>query len=175
MKTDSNLSRRKLLASMPAAAAAMAPAAAIALGGLPTDDPVYAAIEAHREAFEEYKSADEITTQPYAEWDAQHDPRGMYLGEYPEIKYRFTREFTGEARIPEVHEVHTGRMAPRYAINPADIDNNVPAGCADPDAWKAQKPREYDEWSGCDEGSPKSAAYNHGTPRAGAVSWPPRS
>jgi hypothetical protein len=36
MKTDTNLSRRKLLATMPAVAAAMAPVAATALSGLPT-------------------------------------------------------------------------------------------------------------------------------------------
>jgi hypothetical protein len=36
--TDTNLSRRRLLASMPAAAAVMAPAAAGALGGRPTGD-----------------------------------------------------------------------------------------------------------------------------------------
>jgi len=51
-------------------------------------------------------------------------------------------------------------MVPRYATCPADIDNNVPDGCADPAAWKAQKRREFDEWSGCNEGSPKSVAYN---------------
>jgi len=157
-----NLSRRKLLASMPAAAAAMAPAAVSALGGLSAegDDPVFAAIERHKEAFKANKSAEEISTRLYAEWDEQHDARGMYLGEYPEIKYKFSGEFTGEARIPEVHEVRTGRMVPRYATCPADIDNNVPDGCADPEAWKEQKRLEFDEWSGCDEGSPKSVAYD---------------
>jgi hypothetical protein len=50
MSTDT-LSRRRLLASVPAVAAAMAPVAASALGGLPTrDDPVFAAIEAHQVA-----------------------------------------------------------------------------------------------------------------------------
>jgi hypothetical protein len=39
MNTDTNLSRRRLLASMPAAAAAMAPAAAVALPGLATAVP----------------------------------------------------------------------------------------------------------------------------------------
>jgi hypothetical protein len=44
--------RRRLLASMPAAAAAMAPAGAGALCGLPAvgDDPIFAVIAEHREA-----------------------------------------------------------------------------------------------------------------------------
>jgi hypothetical protein len=165
MTNDTNLSRRKLLASsMPAiaAAAAMAPAAAAAVCRLPTDDsgddPVLAAIEAHRKAFEVYNSAEEICTRLYAEWDEQHDARGIYLGEYPEIKHKFTGELTNG--IPEVQQVHTGRMAPRYATLPKEIDDNVPADCADPQAWKAQKHHEYAEWSGCDEGSPKSVAYD---------------
>jgi hypothetical protein len=158
MTTDTNLSRRKLLASMPAAAAAMAPAAATALCRLPadSDDPIFAAIERHRQAFEAYKVTDEITTRLYSEWEKQQDPRGFYLGEYPEIK----REVTGEIHALQFREVHTGCMVPHYGTCPADIDNNVPDGCADPDAWKAQKRREFDEWSGCNEGSPKSVAYD---------------
>jgi hypothetical protein len=49
MKTDTNLSRRRLLARIPAVVATMAPAAASALSGLPTgDDPIFAAIEEHK-------------------------------------------------------------------------------------------------------------------------------
>jgi hypothetical protein len=53
------VSRRHMLATIPAAAAAMTPGAAGALAGLPTapadasaDDPVFAAIEQHREALQ---------------------------------------------------------------------------------------------------------------------------
>ncbi len=48
MKTDTNLSRRRLLASMPAAAAAMAPAAASALTGLPTGVVIPAHLDARQ-------------------------------------------------------------------------------------------------------------------------------
>jgi hypothetical protein len=161
MTNTTNMSRRRLLASsMPAlaAAAAMAPVAVSALCRLPAggDDPVFAAIERHRKAFEAYKSTGEISTRLYSEWEKQQDPRGFYLGEYPEIKH----EVTGEIHALQFHEVHTGCMVPRYATCPANIDNSVPADCADADAWKAQKRREFDEWSGCNDGSPKSIAYD---------------
>jgi hypothetical protein len=49
MKTDPTLSRRRLLAGVPAVAAAGVPSVATALGGLAAGpDPVFAAIEAHR-------------------------------------------------------------------------------------------------------------------------------
>ena len=159
MTTNTNLSRRRLLARLPAAAAAM-PAAASALCRLPAegDDPVFAAIEEHRQAFEAHKSAEEMSARAYAEWDEQHDGRGLYLGEYPEIKHRFTGEFVD--RVPEVAEVHTGRMVTRYATLPREIDDNIPADCADPETWKAQKYREFNEWFGLNEGAPKSKAYD---------------
>jgi len=158
MNRDSNLFRRKLLASMPAAAAAMAPAAASAICRLPTDgeDSVFAAIERHRKAFEAYNATHEIFQRLAEEREAQRNPDGIYLGEFPEIK----REFFGEWRDLQMREVHTGRMVPRYATLPREIDDNVPADCADPDAWKAQKRRELKEWSGSTEGSPKSVAYD---------------
>jgi hypothetical protein len=52
--------RRRLLASVPAVAAAGVPAAATALGGLSTGataDPIYAAIEVHREAYRTFDAA----------------------------------------------------------------------------------------------------------------------
>jgi hypothetical protein len=49
MKTDTNLSRRRLLAGVPAVAAAGVPSVATALGGLAGgNDPVFAAIKAHK-------------------------------------------------------------------------------------------------------------------------------
>jgi hypothetical protein len=60
MKTDTTMSRRRLLASVPAVAAAGVPAAATALGGLSTGataDPIYAAIEVHREAYRTFDAA----------------------------------------------------------------------------------------------------------------------
>jgi hypothetical protein len=56
MKT--NLSRRRLLASMPAVAAAGVPSVATALGGLAADsDPIFAAIEAHHDAMKSLTAA----------------------------------------------------------------------------------------------------------------------
>jgi hypothetical protein len=72
----SHLSRRRLLASMPAAAAAMAPAAASALCRLPAegDDPVFAIIEHERELKAAYDAA-------YAHEDQLQTsrPEGTYL------------------------------------------------------------------------------------------------
>ena len=157
MKTDT-FTRRRLLARMPAVAAAMAPAAATALGGLAANknDPVFAAIQRHRQAFEAYHEADAVHQQLRDEHEAQRNPDGIYLGEFPEIRH----EVSGEWHALQTREVHTGRMAPRYANFPAKIDNNVPADCPDPDAWKAQKHRELDEWFGCFDGSAISVAYH---------------
>jgi hypothetical protein len=55
MKIETTLSRRRLLASVPAVAAAGVPAAAAALGGLATGttaDPIFAAIAEHKAAVE---------------------------------------------------------------------------------------------------------------------------
>jgi hypothetical protein len=158
MKTDQTLSRRRLLARIPAVAAAAVPAAATALGGLPAtgDDPVFAVIERHRQAFEAYNATDEIFHRLAEEQEAQRNPDGIYLGEFPEIK----QEFFGEWRDLQMREVHTGRMVPRYGRLPVEIDDSVPADCADPDAWKAQKHRELKEWFGSTEGSPRSVAYD---------------
>jgi hypothetical protein len=60
MRSDSTLSRRGLLVGAPALAAALAPAAAAAVSGLSpdrTDDPIFAAINAHREAFAKFGTA----------------------------------------------------------------------------------------------------------------------
>jgi|SRR6516225_3642159 hypothetical protein len=52
------LTRRRLLASMPAAAAALAPAAATALCRLPAgDDPMIEAVARHRQAWEAHEAA----------------------------------------------------------------------------------------------------------------------
>jgi hypothetical protein len=58
MKTHSTLSRRRLLAGVPAVAAVGVPSVATALGGLATgDDPIFAAIEAHRATIRAFKAA----------------------------------------------------------------------------------------------------------------------
>jgi hypothetical protein len=78
MKSDTNLSRRRLLASMPAAAA-MAPAAATALCRLPVegDDPIFGLIAEHREAIRVLSAAYSVQRRLEAadkedtpEWDA---------------------------------------------------------------------------------------------------------
>jgi hypothetical protein len=58
--STTNTTRRGLLASVPAIAVAVAPAGAAVVGGLPAqldDDPIHAAIEAHREAFTAFNMA----------------------------------------------------------------------------------------------------------------------
>src|SRR5258706_11007007 len=53
MRSDSNLSRRRLLAGVPAVAAVGVPSVATALGGLAAgSDPIFAAIAAHKAAVE---------------------------------------------------------------------------------------------------------------------------
>jgi hypothetical protein len=71
-----SLSRRKLLASMPAAAAAMAPAAATALCTLPVEgaDPIFAAIRHEREMKAAYDAANAHEDQLQAS-----RPEGVYL------------------------------------------------------------------------------------------------
>ena len=73
-----NLSRRKLLASMPAAAAALSPVAARALCRLPVDgdDPVFALIAEHREAmraesaaYQAQSHAEETIPREQRSWD----------------------------------------------------------------------------------------------------------
>lgn len=65
MKTDTTLSRRRLLASVPAVAAIAAPATAAALSGLPAsaatspNDPIFAAIAAHQVAVKEWQACPE--------------------------------------------------------------------------------------------------------------------
>lgn len=65
MKTGKIISRRRLLTSAPAAAAAMAPAAATALGSLPTSaaglsDPIFAALKRERETNAAFEAQSEI-------------------------------------------------------------------------------------------------------------------
>jgi len=60
MNTDTTLTRRRLLASVPAVAAIAAPATATALGGLPAvvgDDPIFAVIESHHDAMKSSTAA----------------------------------------------------------------------------------------------------------------------
>jgi hypothetical protein len=79
MKTDTTLSRRRLLASIPAAAATMTPAAAAALVGPPVgstepsgEDPIYAAIANWTQASAKHDAAWErvnnLPTPPEYKW-----------------------------------------------------------------------------------------------------------
>jgi hypothetical protein len=171
MTTSTNLSRRKLLATVPAAAAAIAPAAATALCRLSAEgeDPVFAAIERHRKAFEEWQAAGKVHTQLRSEHEAQRG-LGVYLGERPEtemlVEYADGRTYKLDSKhLPAgpgdaLTIAPTGRTVPFYARFPADIDDNVPADCTDPEAWKAQKHREWSEWSHGGENSPQSNAFD---------------
>jgi hypothetical protein len=79
MSITHHATRRSLLAGIPAVAAAMAPGAAIAFAGLPTQpagDPIFAAIERHRaavvrfDAFLDGTNDVEIKESGRAAWDA---------------------------------------------------------------------------------------------------------
>ncbi len=155
--TNTTLSRRRLLASMPAAAAAMVPVAASAVCRLPTDgeDPVFAAIKQHRKAFDAYREACAVNHRLREERKAKRNPEGVYLGEVPEQKW--ITETVGAQRLDR--EIPTGRMVPSYATYPAAINNHVPTGCTDIEVWKAAKHRELKQWSGVCEGSPISIAW----------------
>jgi hypothetical protein len=79
MKDDSTMSRRGLLAGVPAMAVAVAPAAALALSGLPADataDPVFAAIaeykRANRAFYDEYGKLDDFELDSL-EYDEQQE------------------------------------------------------------------------------------------------------
>lgn len=144
-------------------AAAITPIAATTLSSLPAgagDDPVFAAIAAHRKAFEADQEAHTHSRRLRAEFETQRDPRGIYLGEYPETEMKFTGSFEGEPPLPEMRKVPTGRMEPRYAEIPREIDDNVPADCADAETWKAEKHAEWERWAFCPDGSPSSLAYD---------------
>jgi hypothetical protein len=166
-----NLSRRRLLAGIPAVAATVAPVTATALCRLAagvSDDPIFAIIERHRQAFEEYQAAGELSAKLREEHEAQRGP-GVYLGEEEETEMIVTHADGTTCKFDADHlptgdgdtwsDVPTGRMLPRYARLPRDIDDNVPADCADPEGWKAEKDREYWEWSTGGENSPRSKAW----------------
>jgi hypothetical protein len=166
------LSRRRLLASVPAVAATVAPVAATALCRLPAgaaDGPIFAAIERHRKAFEEWHAAGELHTKLRKEHEAQRGP-GVYLGEEEETEaivtfadgttHKFDHDHLPTGDGDTWSDVPTGRILPCYAQSPRDIDDNVPADCADPEAWKAEKRREFWEWSSGGESSPQWMAFD---------------
>jgi hypothetical protein len=69
MKIENTISRRKLLASAPAVAAAGVPSIATALGGLATgDDPIFAAIEAHKQAVADWQALDDDSDEVNTEY-----------------------------------------------------------------------------------------------------------
>jgi hypothetical protein len=164
MKTDTTLSRRRLLAGVPAVAAIGVPSVATAPGGLATgDDPIFAAIERHREAFESYSNTDEVHIRLREEHEAQRDPRGIYLGEGPEVEYvRIIREIGENRCVLPAREIHTGRIVPIFATFATVIEENVPKSLTvevDIEAWKAEKYREFEQWHGLYDGAPISVAW----------------
>jgi len=169
MKSETNLSlsRRRLLASMPAAAA-MAPAAASAICRLPVDgdDPVFAVIERHRKAFEAYNTTHAIVRQARRKHEAQRSENGVYLYSFPDFKFEPPSE---ENSAIAALRIPTGTLVHAFAKFPRDIgcaasDASKYAGIAsDPaaiEAWKAEKYEEWKQWSGIYDGSLISVALD---------------
>jgi hypothetical protein len=166
MKIENTISRRKLLASAPAAAGV--PSVASALNGLPwgsEDDPIFVAIERHRKSFDTYHEAMALDTRLREERAAQRDPRGVYLGEGPEIKYEWIKKeiIGGSEKESQVfHEIPTGRMVPTFAVCLPDIDRYASThlkDCVDIEAWKAEKLRAWHQWHGLHDGAPIHVAW----------------
>jgi len=171
MKIETTLSRRRLLASVPAVAAAGVPSVATALGGLAADpDPIFAAIERHREAFAVYSNTGEVHIRVREEHEAQRDPRSVYLGEGQEVEYvRIIREIGENRCVLPAQEIHTGRMVPTFAVCLPDIDRYASAhlkDCTDIEAWKAEKTRAWHHWHGIDDGLRSTWRGLHGMPLA---------
>jgi hypothetical protein len=155
-----------LLAGVPAVAAVGVPSVATALSGLATGtDPIFAAIERHREAFEVYSNTSEVDIRLREEHKAQRDPRGVYLGEGPEIKYQWIKEgiIGGSEKESQVfHEIPTGRIVPIFAACLPDIDRYASThlkDCADIEAWKAEKLRAWHQWHGIYDEAPIHVAW----------------
>jgi hypothetical protein len=96
MKTDINLTRRRLLARIPAVAAVGVPSVATALGGLPTgDDPIFAVIAEYRAAvaarmaaLDRWNEAGEPHSGPLydaseAGCDHEHDVMAKFFETFP--------------------------------------------------------------------------------------------
>jgi hypothetical protein len=146
MTTDTNLSRRKLLASMPAAAA-MAPIGATALCRLPAgDDPMIEAVARHRQAWQAHETAWEHMSKTEDEFGSEETAR-IFLYEYDETE--------GDAVKNNDEEFHirwkkTGKKKPVFATDYADIERDVPQHLrgtkqtAAREAWVASKKKELD-------------------------------
>jgi hypothetical protein len=135
-------SRRTVLAGIsvavaPAVAAVDKSLGAVALG----DDPIFAAIDQHRQAWRAEEQAlarfDEIDDDPAVELVR------IILGEYPETTTE-TVEVTSE--VFHVRHVPTGRMIPIVAHCPRDIERDAPRKLTAPEraAWIEEKNAELE-------------------------------
>jgi hypothetical protein len=160
------ITRRSMFMSIAVPAltgAAITPAVASSI--LAGPDPVFAAIERHREASDVYQQAEERTREARKAFEAQRDPRGVYLYDVPETTFvveypdgqRVTFADIADGKSPTPtgecchREIETGRMLPVFADNMGDITraDEDDVECADFDAWKNEKKEEYLQWHGC--------------------------
>lgn len=164
---NSTLSRRGLLAGIPAAAAVTAaPAAAATFLAKP--DPIFAIIEQHRQAIVAFSAARALSNGLHEEWNAQRDPRGIYLYEFPDSECDAERRPDGSI-VMNLRKTDT--MIPAFAEVPADIDrvDEKYITCDDLAAWKVNKMEEWERWAGRDNHALQAAydarnsAYEHFT------------
>jgi hypothetical protein len=166
MSGDSTLSRRRLLASVPALAATMAPASGTALSVYRTgteNDPVFSAIERHRVAFGAYQQAKERHRDARKAFEARRDPRGVYLYDAPETTLVVEYPDGGRVDFRDINtsnlpngercnrEIYTGHTVAVFADNPRHIrqaDEDC-IECADFEVWQDQKLEELLQWRGC--------------------------
>jgi hypothetical protein len=147
MTTDitRSLSRRRLLANVPAVAVAAAvPSVAIALGRLPTDDPIIEVVARHLRAWEAYEAAWLHMSKTEDEYGSEETVR-IFLYEYDKTKL-VPIKMTAE----EHHFLweKTGEKVPVFASNYKEIETNVTMELrsakrkAERKAWIASKKKE---------------------------------
>ncbi len=121
------------------------------------DDPIFAVIERHRRLFESKEEAHAHFRKLHEERKAKRDPRGVYLGEFPETKW-IMEYIGGKSNIEDAVEAPTGRIVSFFATYPGQIDSIAEKhGCTE--AWKTEKHQEWEQWSGRNDGnSPISQA-----------------
>ena len=129
MKTDTTLSRRRLLAGVPAVAAAAAvPSIATALGRLPTDDPVIEVVARHRRAWEAYEAAWLHMSETEDEHGSE-EQANILLYEYDKRDLVNIKHNDDEWHVKWVK---TGKKTPVFKAYPADSGSPICSGGVDP-------------------------------------------
>jgi hypothetical protein len=149
------VSRRSILARSAAGAAIAALPAAV---GAAVQDPVFSAIELHREALRVYDE----THQTFLETEDHPEPAGIIIGEREGIELEVVES------SDDVHHVRwkrTGEMTPIVVRSVMEIEGKVPKGLspAERTAWIEEKSAELrrlrDEEAAHRAATPRGVAY----------------